>query len=203
MRILQPAWLCVPGSLNAAGVSYWSQPCTCCNEPGGHPDDHLPDKPGIALSLCLRGAGRLPCCPHALIECLSCRLQHLMLRICSGACKVRLCVSVLLLAAPHLKHLACHLQARSSGAALWPWELHADSLPCCLQGLTLNEPEVVPFRLTQNMIDAFGVAGVEGVFRKTCEVSLEVSSLLCNEVPSCFPCFSGLSEGLSIATGFS
>ena len=96
MRILQPAWLCVPGSLNAAGVSYWSQPCTCC-----------------------------------------------------------------------------------------------------------NEPEVVPFRLTQNMIDAFGVAGVEGVFRKTCEVSLEVSSLLCNEVPSCFPCFSGLSEGLSIATSFS
>ena len=91
-----------------------------------------------------------------------------------------------------------------------PWRCSAADLPWCLQGLTLNEPEVVPFRLTQNMIDAFGVAGVEGVFRKTCEVSLEVSSLLCKRDPPCYPCSSGRTEGekgnfvgLSTATSFS
>ena len=42
------------------------------------------------------------------------------------------------------------------------------------KGLTFEKPEKVPFRLTQNMIDGFGVTGVEGVFRKSCEVSLRV-----------------------------
>ena len=42
------------------------------------------------------------------------------------------------------------------------------------QGLTLARPEVVPFRLTQNMIDAFGVSGQEGVFRRTAEITLQV-----------------------------
>ena len=42
------------------------------------------------------------------------------------------------------------------------------------QGLTLEKPEMVPFRLTQNMVDAFGVAGLEGVFRRSCEVTLQV-----------------------------
>lgn len=31
-----------------------------------------------------------------------------------------------------------------------------------LKGLTFEKPERVPFRLTQNMIDAFGVYGYEG-----------------------------------------
>ena len=44
----------------------------------------------------------------------------------------------------------------------WDDKMMALRLP---QGLTLNVPEMVPFRLTQNMIDAFGVAGHEGVFR--------------------------------------
>lgn len=42
------------------------------------------------------------------------------------------------------------------------------------QGLTLAKPEVVPFRLTQNLIDGFGVTGIEGVFRRTCEITLQV-----------------------------
>ena len=42
------------------------------------------------------------------------------------------------------------------------------------QGLTLAKPEMVPFRLTQNIIDAFGVSGQEGVFRRCCEITLEV-----------------------------
>ena len=33
------------------------------------------------------------------------------------------------------------------------------------QGRILNTPETVPFRLTRDIVDAMGVAGVEGVFR--------------------------------------
>lgn len=33
-------------------------------------------------------------------------------------------------------------------------------------------PETVPFRLTQNMVEAMGVLGTEGPFRKCCEVTL-------------------------------
>jgi serine/threonine-protein kinase ATR len=32
-----------------------------------------------------------------------------------------------------------------------------------LQGKTLETPERVPFRLTQNMVDGFGVTGTEGM----------------------------------------
>jgi len=42
------------------------------------------------------------------------------------------------------------------------------------KGLTLHMPEVVPFRLTQNIIDAFGVSGVEGVYRHTFENTLSI-----------------------------
>ena len=46
-----------------------------------------------------------------------------------------------------------------------------------VQGLTLEQPEVVPFRLTQNLVDGFGASGMEGVYRKSCEVTLQVSVL--------------------------
>ncbi len=36
---------------------------------------------------------------------------------------------------------------------------------------------MVPFRLTQNMIDGFGVSGHEGVFRRCCEITLEVRGI--------------------------
>ena len=42
------------------------------------------------------------------------------------------------------------------------------------KGLTLPQPEVVPFRLTQNVIDAFGVSGVEGVYRHSFENTLSI-----------------------------
>ena len=38
----------------------------------------------------------------------------------------------------------------------------------------MNVPEVVPFRLTHNMVDAFGPLGVEGPFRIACEIALRV-----------------------------
>jgi len=42
------------------------------------------------------------------------------------------------------------------------------------QGKTLEVPERVPFRLTQNMIDGLGVTGVEGVFRIACEITMQL-----------------------------
>ena len=42
------------------------------------------------------------------------------------------------------------------------------------KGLTFEKPELVPFRLTHNMIDAFGAYGYDGPFRKSCELTLEI-----------------------------
>lgn len=41
-------------------------------------------------------------------------------------------------------------------------------------GLSFEWPEQVPFRLTHNMIEAMGATGIEGSFRKCCEVTLRV-----------------------------
>ncbi|BFZ64289.1 Serine/threonine-protein kinase tel1 [Saitoella coloradoensis] len=49
------------------------------------------------------------------------------------------------------------------------------------QGKTLPIPETVPFRLTRDIVDGFGITGVEGVFRKCCEYTL---SVLRNESPA-------------------
>ena len=38
------------------------------------------------------------------------------------------------------------------------------------QGETFEFPEVVPFRLTHNMVDAMGPMGYEGLFRRACGV---------------------------------
>lgn len=42
------------------------------------------------------------------------------------------------------------------------------------KGLNLPRPEVVPFRLTPNMLDAFGPTGADGMFSNGMECSLEV-----------------------------
>ncbi|XP_059352933.1 serine-protein kinase ATM-like [Daphnia carinata] len=42
------------------------------------------------------------------------------------------------------------------------------------QGTVLPIPETVPFRLTRDMVDAMGVMGVEGIFRRCCEFTMEV-----------------------------
>ena len=42
------------------------------------------------------------------------------------------------------------------------------------KGMLLTTPELVPFRLTQNMIATMGLTGVEGVFRKTCEFVMKL-----------------------------
>ncbi|KAJ1705311.1 phosphatidylinositol 3- and 4-kinase [Aspergillus flavus] len=50
--------------------------------------------------------------------------------------------------------------------------LHVDFNCLFDKGLTFDKPELVPFRLTQNMVDAFGAYGYDGPFRKTCEITL-------------------------------
>ena len=52
--------------------------------------------------------------------------------------------------------------------------VHVDFSCLFDKGLALEKPEVVPFRLTQNMIDAMGLSGYEGVYRKSCETTLRV-----------------------------
>ena len=42
------------------------------------------------------------------------------------------------------------------------------------KGLTLDTPERVPFRLTANIIDGLGLSGIEGVYRRSCEVTMAV-----------------------------
>ena len=38
----------------------------------------------------------------------------------------------------------------------------------------MQTPERVPFRLTQNIVDGFGVTGVEGAFRVACELAMQI-----------------------------
>ncbi|KAF1837293.1 protein kinase rad3 [Decorospora gaudefroyi] len=42
------------------------------------------------------------------------------------------------------------------------------------KGLTFEKPELVPFRLTHNMVDAMGPQGVEGPFRKAAELTYKL-----------------------------
>lgn len=44
-----------------------------------------------------------------------------------------------------------------------------------LQGLIYFDiAEKVPFRLTQNIVDGLGITGVEGMYRRSCEITLRI-----------------------------
>ena len=51
--------------------------------------------------------------------------------------------------------------------------VHVDFSCLFDRGLTLERPELVPFRLTQNMLDGFGPAGPDGAFKRCCEITLQ------------------------------
>ena len=51
--------------------------------------------------------------------------------------------------------------------------IHIDYNCCFEKGKNLRIPERVPCRLTQNVLNVFGITGVEGVFRMSCEHVLE------------------------------
>ncbi|CAF0985252.1 unnamed protein product [Brachionus calyciflorus] len=42
------------------------------------------------------------------------------------------------------------------------------------QGKILPIPETVPFRLTRDVIDGFGICGIEGIFKNCCEATLKL-----------------------------
>lgn len=52
--------------------------------------------------------------------------------------------------------------------------VHVDFNLLFHQGETLPTPEIVPFRLTHNIVAAFGSLGTEGNFRKVCEIVMRV-----------------------------
>ncbi|GAA6062607.1 hypothetical protein JCM10212_004902 [Sporobolomyces blumeae] len=52
--------------------------------------------------------------------------------------------------------------------------VHIDFGVAFEQGKRLPIPELIPFRLTQNLIDGFGSSGVDGVFRRCSEETLRV-----------------------------
>ncbi|KAG2234017.1 hypothetical protein INT48_007107 [Thamnidium elegans] len=52
--------------------------------------------------------------------------------------------------------------------------VHVDLNMLFDSGLVLAVPEVVPFRLTKNLIDAMGVLGYKGLFTTTCEQTMDV-----------------------------
>lgn len=52
--------------------------------------------------------------------------------------------------------------------------MHVDFNCLFDKGLTFEKPEVVPFRLTHNMVDAFGTFGVEGPFRRSSEITMQL-----------------------------
>lgn len=51
---------------------------------------------------------------------------------------------------------------------------HVDCNMLFNKGESLQYPERVPFRLTQGIVDAMGVLGIEGPFKKCCEIVLRV-----------------------------
>ncbi|KAH3745609.1 serine/threonine-protein kinase ATM [Pelomyxa schiedti] len=55
--------------------------------------------------------------------------------------------------------------------------VHIDLGVAFEQGKTLNTPELVPFRLTRDIVDGMGVSGTEGVFRRCCEETMRVLHL--------------------------
>ncbi|KAG9017962.1 serine/threonine-protein kinase M1 [Tulasnella sp. 427] len=52
--------------------------------------------------------------------------------------------------------------------------VHVDFNCLFERGKTFTVPERVPFRLTHNIIDGMGVTGVEGSFRISCEVTMQI-----------------------------
>lgn len=52
--------------------------------------------------------------------------------------------------------------------------IHIDFGVAFEQGKLLPIPELVPFRLTRDIVDGMGLSGVEGVFRRCCEETLRV-----------------------------
>lgn len=60
--------------------------------------------------------------------------------------------------------------------------VHIDLGVAFEQGRVLPIPEVVPFRLTRDVVDGMGITKTEGVFRRCCEFTLDVLRQECHSV---------------------
>lgn len=67
--------------------------------------------------------------------------------------------------------------------------VHVDFNAVFGKGEAFTVPERVPFRLTANMVDAMGVTGIEGAFRRVCEITLGVLRSNCEMVVSVLETF--------------
>jgi ataxia telangiectasia mutated family protein len=67
------------------------------------------------------------------------------------------------------RHVSNILLDKSTGEVV-----HIDLGIAFDQGKLLPVPETVPFRLTADMVDGFGMSGTEGVFRRCAEQTLRV-----------------------------
>lgn len=52
--------------------------------------------------------------------------------------------------------------------------IHIDFGVAFEQGKILPHPELIPFRLTRDIMAPFGVSGIDGIFRKACESTIEI-----------------------------
>ncbi|CAF0715627.1 unnamed protein product [Adineta steineri] len=52
--------------------------------------------------------------------------------------------------------------------------IHIDLGVAFDQGKMLPIPETIPFRLTRDLIDGLGICGTEGLFKKSCEITLQL-----------------------------
>ncbi|CAH0564561.1 unnamed protein product [Brassicogethes aeneus] len=52
--------------------------------------------------------------------------------------------------------------------------IHIDFGIAFEQGRCLPTPETIPFRLTRDIVDGMGISGVEGIFKRSCEKTMEV-----------------------------
>ncbi|PWN25736.1 hypothetical protein BDZ90DRAFT_61352 [Jaminaea rosea] len=67
------------------------------------------------------------------------------------------------------RHVSNILMDKKTGEVI-----HIDFGVAFEQGRLLPIPELVPFRLTRDIVDGMGLSGVEGVFRRCCEETLRV-----------------------------
>ena len=64
--------------------------------------------------------------------------------------------------------------------------MHVDFNYIFWVGERLHYPEIVPYRLTRNTVDAMGITGVEGSFRTVCEIVLSLFRQNASVIPFVF-----------------
>jgi len=67
------------------------------------------------------------------------------------------------------RHCENIMMASSNGDCI-----HVDFNCLFNKGESLGVPEIVPFRLSNNLVEAMGPLGYEGIYRKMCEVTLKI-----------------------------